>query len=181
MVNHFRRVAAASAAVLALGAGGAAWAAWAAGAASAAATPTAVVPHCTSNNLAVWVYADGADTVSGTTTYHLEFSNLGRGACSLTGFPAVTATTVHRVELGPAAARLYGVPATTIVIPAGGTAHSLIGYLGSRVVAGCKPENASFLQVLAPNAGGAKRAYFPLPVCTTDRVDLTVRRVAAGF
>jgi hypothetical protein len=93
----------------------------------------------------------------------------------------VTATTLRRVELGPAAARLYGLPATTIVIPAGGTAHSLIGYLGSRVVPGCKPENAGFLQVLAPNAGGAKRAYFPLPVCTTGQVDLTVRRVAAGF
>jgi Protein of unknown function (DUF4232) len=178
MFKRFRRTAAASVAVLALGAGGPAWAA---SAASAAATPTAVVPHCTSNNLAVWVYADGAGTVSGTTTYNLEFSNLGRGACSLTGFPAVTATTLHRVELGPAAARLYGVPDKTIVIPAGGTAHSLIGYLGSRVVPGCKPANAGFLQVLAPNAGGTKRAYFPLPVCTTDRVDLTVRRVAAGF
>jgi hypothetical protein len=178
MFQRFRRTAAASAAVLVLGAGGAAWAA---SAASAAATPTAVVPHCTSNNLAVWVYADGADTVSGMTTYNLEFSNLGHGACSLTGFPAVTAITLHRVELGPAAARLYGVPDKTIVIPAGGTAHSLIGYLGSRVVPGCKPQNAGFLQVLAPNAGGTKRAYFPLPVCTTDRVDLTVRRVAAGF
>jgi hypothetical protein len=178
MFKRFRRTAAASAAVLALGAGGAAWAA---STASAAAAPTAVVPHCTSNNLAIWVYADGADTVSGTTTYNLEFSNLGRGPCSLTGFPAVTATTLRRVQLGPAAGRLYGVPAKTIVISPGGTVHSLIAYLGSRVVRGCKPENAGFLQVLAPNAGNTKRAYFPLPVCTTDRVDLLVRRVAAGF
>ena len=87
MFKRFRRTAAASAAVLALGAGGAAWAASAASA-SASAAPTAVVPHCTYNNLAIWVYADGADTVSGTTTYHLEFTNLGRGPCSLTGFPA---------------------------------------------------------------------------------------------
>jgi hypothetical protein len=178
MFKRFRRTAAASVAVLALGAGGAAWAA---SAASASAAPTAAVPHCTYNNLAVWVYADGADTVSGTTTYDLEFTNLGRGPCSLTGFPAVTATTLHRVQLGPAAGRLYGVPATTIVIPPGRTAHSLIAYLGSRVVPGCKPESAGFLQVLAPNAGGTKRAYFPLPVCTTDRVDLLVRRIAAGF
>jgi Domain of unknown function (DUF4232) len=178
MFKRFRRTAAASAAVLALGAGGAAWAA---SAASAAATPAAVVPHCTSNNLAVWVYADGADTVSGTTTYDLEFTNIGRGPCSLTGFPTVTATTLRRVQLGPAAGRLYGVPAATVVIPPGRTAHSLIAYLGGRVVPGCKPENAGFLQVLAPNAGSSKRAYFPLPVCTTDRIDLLVRRIAAGF
>jgi hypothetical protein len=178
MFKRFRRTAAASAAVLALGAGGAAWAA---SAASASAAPTAAVPHCTSNNLAIWVYADGADTVSGTTTYDLEFTNLGRGPCSLTGFPAVTATTLRRVQLGPAAGRLYGVPATTVMIPPGRTAHSLIAYLGGRVVAGCKPENAGFLQVLAPNAGNSKRAYFPLPVCTTDRIDLLVRRIAVGF
>jgi hypothetical protein len=180
MFKRFRRTAAASVAVLALGAGGAAWAASAASA-SASAAPTAAVPHCTYNNLAVWVYADGADTVSGTTTYDLEFTNLGRGPCSLTGFPAVTATTLRRVQLGPAAGRLYGVPATTVVIPPGRTAHSLIAYLGGRVAAGCKPENAGFLQVLAPNAGNSKRAYFPLPVCTTDRIDLLVRRIAAGF
>src|ERR1700722_15569244 len=122
MFKRFRRTAAASVAVLALGAGGAAWAA---SAASASAAPTAAVPHCTYNNLAVWVYADGADTVSGTTTYDLEFTNLGRGPCSLTGFPAVTATTLRRVQLGPAAGRLYGVAATTVVIPPGRTAHSL--------------------------------------------------------
>ena len=178
MFKRFRRTAAASVAVLALGAGSAAWAA---SAASASAAPTAAVRHCTYNNLAVWVYADGADTVSGTTTYDLEFTNLGRGPCSLTGFPAVTATTLRRVQLGPAAGRLYGVPATTVVIPPGRTAHSLIAYLGGRVVAGCKPKNAGFLQVLAPNAGNSKRAYFPLPVCTTARTDLLVRRIAAGF
>lgn len=43
------------------------------------------------------------------------------------------------------------------------------------------PEKAGFLTVHPPNSGGAKRAFFPLPVCTTSRVDLTVRRVAAGF
>jgi hypothetical protein len=177
MFKRFRRTAAASAAVLALGAGGAAWAA----STASAATPTAAAPHSTSNNLAIWVYADGADTVSGTTTYNLEFSNLGRGPCSLTGFPTATATTLRRVQLGPAALRLYGVPAKTIVIAPGGTVHSLIAYLGSRVVASCRPANAGFLQVLAPNAGNSKRAYFPLPVCTTGRVDLLVRRVAVGF
>jgi hypothetical protein len=112
---------------------------------------------------------------------HLEFSNIGRSTCSLTGFPEVAATTLRRVELGAPAVREYGVPATTIDIAPGATAHSLIGYVASRVNAACKPESAGFLQVSPPNYPGSKRAFFPLPVCTTGRVDLNVRRVAAGF
>jgi hypothetical protein len=174
--NGFRRTAAA-AAVLALGAGGAAWAA---ASASASAAPAAI-GRCTSGNLAIWVYADGSDTVGNTTFYNLEFSNLGRSTCSLTGFPGVVATSLHRVELGAPAVREYGVPSKTIDLAPGATAHSLIGYVGGQVKAACKPASAGYLQVTPPNSAGSKRAFFPLPVCTTGRVDLNVRRVAVGF
>jgi hypothetical protein len=175
MSKGFRRTVTAAATVLALGAGGAAWAA-----SSASAAPAAI-GRCTSGSLAIWVYADGADTVGNTIYYHLEFSNIGRSTCALTGFPGVVATTLHRTELGAAAVREYGVPSKTIDIAPGATAHTLIGYVGGRVDAACKPENAGFLQVTPPNTTGSKRAYFPLPVCTTSRADLNVRRVTAGF
>jgi hypothetical protein len=176
MFKGFRR-ATAAAAVLALVAGGAAWAA---SSASASAGPAAI-GRCTADNLAVWVDADGADTVGNTTFYHLEFSNTGRSTCSLTGFPGLVATTLHRVQLGAPAVREYGVPSVTIDIAPGATAHSLIGYVGGQVKAACKPESAGFLQVTPPNSAGSKRAFFPLPVCTTGRVDLNVRRLAAGL
>jgi hypothetical protein len=175
MSQGIRRAVAAAATVLALGTGGAVWAATSASAAPAA------IGRCSYGNLAVWVYADGADTVGRTIYYHLEFSNTGRSTCALTGFPGVVATTLHRTELGVPAVREYGVPSKTIDIAPGATAHSLIGYVGGRVDAACKPESAGFLQVTPPNNGGSKRAYFPLPVCTTARADLNVRRVAAGF
>lgn len=172
MSKGFRRAVAAAATVLALGTGGAVW---------AATSASAAIGRCTYGNLAVWVYADGADTVGSTTYYHLEFSNIGRSTCALAGFPGVVATTLHRTELGAPAVREYGVPSKTIDIAPGATAHSLIGYVGGRVDAACKPESAGFLQVTPPNSAGSKRAYFPLPVCTTARADLNVRRVAAGF
>lgn len=175
MSTGFRRAVAAAATALTLGTGGAVWAATSASAAPAA------IGRCTYGNLAVWVYADGADTVGSTTYYHLEFTNIGRSTCALAGFPGAVATTLHRTELGAPAVREYGVPATTIDLAPGATAHSLIGYVGGRVDAACKPESAGFLQVNPPNSAGAKRAYFPLPVCTTARPDLNVRRVAAGF
>ncbi|HEX4087115.1 MAG TPA: DUF4232 domain-containing protein [Trebonia sp.] len=176
MFNGFRRTAAAAAAVIALGGGGVAWAATSA---SASAAPTAIA-RCTSNNLAVWVNADSADGTAGTTFYHLDFTNTGRSTCFLNGWPGVSATTLGRVQLGAAAARQNGVPAKTIDIPAGGTAHSILGYVDVQVDPSCKPATAAFLKVFAPGAFQAKRAFFPLSVCRTGRVDLNVRRVQAG-
>ena len=102
MSKGFRRAVTAAATVLALGAGGAAWAATSASAAPAA------IGRCTSNELAIWVYADGADSVGNTTYYHLEFSNIGRSTCALIGFPGVVATTLHRAELGAPAQQRCG-------------------------------------------------------------------------
>ncbi len=175
MLNAFRRTAAAIVAVLVLAVGGAAWAITSASAASAA------IGRCTSANLAVWVFADGADSTAGTTFYHLEYTNTGRSTCYLNGFPGVSATTLSRKQLGQAAAHNDGVPATTIDLSPGRTAHSVLGYVDVQVSSACKPRNASFLQVYAPDALQAKRAFFPLPVCTTSRVDLNVRRVQAGL
>jgi hypothetical protein len=177
MVNRFRRTAAAAAAVIALGGGGVAWAA---SSASASAAPAAI-GRCTSNNLAVWVNADSADGTAGTTFYHLDFTNIGRSTCFLNGWPGVSASTAGRVQLGAAASRQNGVPAKTIDIAPGATAHSVLGYVDVQVDPSCKPANAFFLTVFAPGAVQAKRAFFPLSVCRTSRNDLNVRRVQAGI
>ena len=177
MFNRFRRTAAAAAAVIALGGGGVAWAA---SSASASAAPAAI-GRCTSNNLAVWVNADSADGTAGTTFYHLDFTNIGRTTCFLNGWPGVSASTAGRVQLGAAASRQNGVPAKTIDIAPGATAHSVLGYVDVQVDPSCKPANAFFLTVFAPGAVQAKRAFFPLSVCRTSRNDLNVRRVQAGI
>ena len=177
MFNRFRRTAAAAVAVIALGGGGVAWAA---SSASASAAPAAI-GRCTSNNLAVWVNADSADGTAGTTFYHLDFTNIGRSTCFLNGWPGVSASTAGRVQLGAAASRQNGVPAKTIDIAPGATAHSVLGYVDVQVDPSCKPANAFFLTVFAPGAVQAKRAFFPLSVCRTSRNDLNVRRVQAGI
>jgi len=177
MVNRFRRTAAAAAAVIALGGGGVAWAA---SSASASASPAAI-GRCTSNNLAVWVFADSEDGTAGTTFYHLDFTNTGRSTCFLNGWPGVSASTPGRVQIGAAAARANGAPAKTIDIAPGKTAHSLLGYEDVQIEPSCKPENASFLTVYAPGAVQARHAFFSLPVCRTTRGTLNVRRVQAGI
>ena len=176
MFNGFRRTAVAAVAVAALGAGGVGWAA---SSASAAAAPAAI-GRCTAGNLAVWVNADSADGTAGTTFFHLDFTNIGRSTCYLNGWPGVSATSLGGAQLGPAAARQNGVPAANIDIAPGRTAHVVLGYEDIQVDPSCKPANAAFLKVYPPSSVAAKRAFFPLSVCRTNRNDLNVRRVQAG-
>jgi hypothetical protein len=174
MINGFRRNAAVAVAVLALGAGGAAWAATSASAAPAA------ISKCAASNLAVWVNADSADGTAGTTYFNLEYTNTGRVTCYLAGYPGVSATGLGGGQLGQSARRNAAAPYKVIDVAPGRTAHSFLGYVDIVVDPSCKPRTATFLKVYAPNDTVAKRAFFPLSVCTTGPVDLTVERAAAG-
>ena len=61
-----------------------------------------------------------------------------------------------------------------------GTAHSTLGYVDVQVDPSCHPVRADLLKVFAPNTVVARHAFFGLPVCTTNRIDLTIRRVQPG-
>jgi len=176
MIKGFRRTAATAAAVLALGAGSVAL-----GASSASAVP-AGIGRCTAGNLAVWVNADNVEGTAGTAYYHLEYTNIGSVACSLTGFPTVTATNGDGKEIGLAAAHEDSIPAKTIDIAPGKTAYSALGYHDILVDASCKPQTASYLKVVAPNTVTARHAFITLSLCTSTagQAGLSVQRVQSG-
>ena len=174
MITRVRRTAAVVTATVALGIGAAAWATSSASAASAA------TPRCTEGNLAVWVNADSENGAAGTIFYNLDFTNISGHTCHLFGYPGVSATNFNGKQLGPAARRDNGVPATTVNIVPGGTAHATLGYVDVQVDPSCHPVRADVLKVFAPNTVVARHAFFDLPVCTTNRIDLTIRRVQPG-
>jgi Protein of unknown function (DUF4232) len=174
MSTRVRRTAAVVTATVVLGIGAAAWATSSASAASAA------TPRCTAGNLAVWVNADSENGAAGTIFYHLDFTNISGHTCHLFGYPGVSATNFNGKQLGPAARRDNGVPATTVNIVPGGTAHATLGYVDVQVDPSCHPVRADVLRVFAPNTVVARHAFFDLPVCTTNRIDLTIRRVQPG-
>jgi hypothetical protein len=79
----------------------------------------------------------------------------------------VSATNANGKQLGRAAARNNLYSPEWVNIPAGGTAHALLGYGAAEVsTSGCKPQNASVLKVFAPNGKKADHAFFDFPVCT---------------
>jgi hypothetical protein len=175
MSKPIRRIAAAVGATLALGIGSAVWAtssasaapAGAAGTASTGIASAAFPPVCTAGNLSVWVGYDASDGAAGTWYYPLEFTNTSDRTCRTWGWAGVSATNANGKQLGNSATRNHLYPAEWVNIPAGGTAHALLGYSAAEVgTSGCKPQNASVLKVYPPNSKTARHAFFDLPVCT---------------
>jgi hypothetical protein len=176
-----RRTVATAAAVLAVGTGSATWAATSVSAAPAKAVgQTFIIPRCTPGHLAVWVNADSADGTSGTTYYHLDFTNIGGDMCHLYSWPGVSATNSAGAQLGMPAIRNPDVPATYVNIPPGGTAYALLGYVDAQPGPACEPTSATFLKVYPPDTTGARYAYFPLTVCTNRTYNLTIGRMQPG-
>jgi hypothetical protein len=196
MFKLSRRGVASAAAVIALGAGSVTWAATSASAAPAtpvvraadtvpagdtAPATAGYLPRCTTADLAVWVNADSEDGAAGTIYYHLDFTNLSGSTCHLYSYPGVSAVNGAGKPLGVAAVRTAGAPATYVNIPAGGTAHSVLGYVDAQLSRSCKPATATLLKVYPPDDHGARNAFFPLPVCTTKTWDLRVGRIQPGI
>lgn len=162
-IKRIRRAAVAGASALALGAGAAVWAT----SAAQAAPPPAIAPLCATSALSVWVDPDQSSGAAGTIAYPLEFTNHGPRACTLRGYPGVSATTLGGRQLGDAASRQPVFPATPVVIPAGGTAHADLYWHDAEVfTSGCKPAAASLIKVYPPNSKTARVGFFSLQACT---------------
>ena len=181
MRTTIRRAAAAAAAALALGTGSAVVVA-----SSASAAPAAhanLLPVCTAGNLAVWVNADAGSGAAGTFYYPLEFTNTSNHTCRTWGWPGLSATNINGHQLGDAAARLSNYKPKWVNIAAGGTAHALFAYGNAEVqTSGCKPTNASFIKVYAPNQRRADYGFFSLPACTVGgkHIYLRISAIAPG-
>ena len=169
-----RRAAIATAAALALGVGAVVWATTAASAApsaaSAAARPADSARNCATSALSVWVDANQSSGAAGTIAYALEFTNIGTAACTLIGYPGVTATNANSKQLGDAAGWNPLYPARLVTIPPGGTAHADLFWSDGEVfTSGCKPATASLVKVYPPNSTTAKLGFFDLQACTLTK------------
>jgi hypothetical protein len=132
-------------------------------------------PSCTSGNTRVWVGLPG-DGTAGTTFFQLEFSNIGRTACSFFGFPGVSAIRAngHQAGLG---ARRTGVPRLVVLAP-GATAHAVLGATDAGAVC-AHPVRTVNLRVFPPGQRRAQFVPLTLEACLHQRV-LRVRAVHSG-
>jgi hypothetical protein len=165
MSKSIRRTIIAIVTALTLGLGGAVWAT------SAASAAPAAIPACSTASLGVWVNLSEGSVAAGTTAFPLDFTNTGSRACTLYGYPGVSATNASGGQLGRAAARNPIYKARTVTIPAGGTAHAYLFWVEvlNFSPSACKLGTASLLKVFPPNRKSAADTFFSLQVCKSTK------------
>ena len=93
-----------------------------------------------------------AGAAAGTVFYQLELSNISRRACTLLGFPGVSAVSANGAPLGSPAERDGSHPARLVTLGPGATAHVELGNVEvvNFPAAACHPVTPSGLRVFAP-------------------------------
>ena len=142
-------------------------------AASATVSPAAVsaraVPACTSSELGVWLAISKGDVAAGSVFYPLEFTNLSGHACSLDGYPGVSAMSRADTQQGSPATRYLGTNPRAVVLAAGATAHAKFVWSDTAVYTapGCDPtSDVATLRVYPPGQRSATSAMFSLEACS---------------
>jgi hypothetical protein len=148
----------------------------AAGASAHGARPAAA-SQCTPANTQIWLGLGIGGGTLGSIYYPLELSNVGHHACTLNGFPGVSAEGRGGGQVGPAASR-NGQSHRTVTLAAGATAHAILriedwGALCSKEVV------AIALRVYAPGETRAGEVPFSFGACAHRGV-MIVGPVGAG-
>jgi hypothetical protein len=147
-----------------------------------AASATAA-PSCSPSQLVTYLRPAPGGGSAGAFTYLLNFSNVGPRACTLRGFPGVSAVNQTGGQLGRAAQRT-GASVRTITLKAAssssyGTAAAFLTFVDTNNfnANGCVSRIASGVKVFAPNTTVAQTVPIPFPACTTHTIFMKVTAV----
>jgi len=117
------------------------------------------------------------------TYYTLEFTNVSDRACSLYGYPEVSAYRDSPAAGGPiggAAIRDTSVRPKPVMLEPGATAHAVLRVTGAAKPAGCAEVTAEELRITLPRQ--ARPSFVPahIPVCSQrGNVSLSVQAIQA--
>jgi len=142
----------------------------------------AAAPVCSASSLVVWLDTQG-NGAAGSIYYNLEFTNLGRGACTLYGYPGVSAVDLSGRQLGSAARRDAVRPAATVTLAAGGSAYTVlrITEAGNYPGSACGMVTAAGLRVYPPGQTASKLVPYPFSACSRSGPNiLSVETVRGG-
>lgn len=148
-----------------------------AAAASAHSVASAATSNCSAAHTEVWLGDGLGGGVAGGVYYPLEFSNVGQHACTLTGYPGLSAFGSNGAQVGPAGSRRAQAHGTVTLAP-GATAHAIMritdwGVLCSKKVV------AEGLKVFAPGQTQSQAIPYSFGACAHRGV-LSVGPVHAG-
>jgi Protein of unknown function (DUF4232) len=131
---------------------------------SAAPSRVEVMPRCATADLTAWLGIPG-DGAAGSSYYELEFSNTSSRACTIFGFPGVSAIDAHGNQLGRAAARDHGDAAHLVTLSRGVTAHVLLRMVNVGALPDCHPATAVELRIYPPSNHGSVAVPISFSAC----------------
>jgi hypothetical protein len=144
----------------------------------AASAGTQRVAACTPRTLKLAVARAG--NAAGSAYYRIRFTNVGSGACSLSGSPGVSAVTSAGRQLGGAAGRNPQHAARLVVLRRGASATAILRITDTAVFppASCRARAAYGLRVYPPGSFTAQIVRLSFRACSTGRSYLSVEAVS---
>jgi hypothetical protein len=149
-------------------------------AAAATATPASAAHRCVASELRVSVTKGSAG--AGSIYYTVRFANISSSACTLDGYPGVSAAK-HRggPRVGKAASRDHGVQPRLVTIASGATAHAYLKVANpGNLSPACHPTDGHWVKVYPPGQVHPQFAHRVIPVCTNGTRNMFVRPVRPG-
>lgn len=125
----------------------------------------AATPSCRTAGLVVWLNTQ-SDGTAGTIFYTLNFTNLSGQACTLRGYPGVSAVNLGGHTLGSAASRQTGHAVHTVTLANGHTASATLGLVATGALPSCHGTTAAGIRVFPPNQTSSRTIPFPFPACS---------------
>jgi hypothetical protein len=151
-------------------------------AAETRAAVSGAMPGCATSRLVIWLNTQG-NGAAGSSYYNLELTNLSGRACSISGYPGVSAVNLAGRQVGAAAARDRAQPPHLLTLATGATATVLLRItdVANFPASSCRQVMAAGLRVYPPNQTGAKVVPFPFRACSRrGPTYLTVRSAQKG-
>jgi hypothetical protein len=134
------------------------------------ARPAHVAP-CTTSRLEVWLGDGEGGGTAGRTYDPIEFTNVGHAACTLYGYPGISAWGLNGAQVGVAATKTGQTPATVTLAPKA-TAHVIVAFVDWGAVC-ATAANALGLKIYPPGQTAAQDIDYPLQVCASKSVLVT--------
>jgi hypothetical protein len=136
------------------------------------------VAGCTSGTLKLAVARAG--NAAGSAYYRIRFTNLGSAACSLFGYPGVSAVTSAGRQLGMPAGRNPQHAPRLVVLRRRSTASAIVRITDTGVFpqAACRARTAFGLRIYPPGSFASKIVRLSFRACSTGRSYLSVEAVS---
>ncbi len=126
---------------------------------------TAAAHRCYQDELRAWLGVPGSGA-AGSTYYELEVSNISGQACTLYGYPGVSALSSGHQD-GSAAARTPSHRSTLVLLEPGATSHAILQITNvyNFSPSACQPVTANTLRVYAPGDYYSLSIPFSVAAC----------------